>query len=124
MQSLFSCIGKRFSCLHLCSDGAGSTTRISRESPKKDKDRFGLQKEVLESLFCVPERSTQVPKIIHVVRPERRPRGFGKPVTEPYEDTITGPIVAERKMDARDGNNFQILREYSASLIICMELVV
>lgn len=75
MQSLFSCIGKRFSCLHLCSDGAGSTTRISRESPKKDKDRFGLQKEVLESLFCVPERSTQVPKIIHVVRPERRPRG-------------------------------------------------
>lgn len=58
------------------------------------------------------------------MRPERRPKGFGKPVTEPYEDTITGPIVAERKMDARDGNNFQILREYSASLIICMELVV
>ncbi|XP_052289293.1 putative nuclear RNA export factor SDE5 isoform X1 [Citrus sinensis] len=44
------------------SDGAGSTTRIFRESPKKDKDRFGLQKEVLESLFCVPERSTQVLK--------------------------------------------------------------
>ncbi|KAH9802758.1 putative nuclear RNA export factor SDE5 [Citrus sinensis] len=55
-------------------------------------------------------------KIIHVVRPERRPKGFGKPVTEPYEDTITGPIAAERKMDARDDdeddeNSYEVLRK-------------
>lgn len=50
------------------------------------------------------------------MRPERRPKGFGKPVTEPYEDTITGPIAAERKMDARDDdeddeNSYEVLRK-------------
>lgn len=118
MQFFLSCIGQNFFCLRVCSDGAGSTTRIFRQSSKKDKDRIDLQKEVLESLFYVPEKSMEAPKIIHSARRVMRSRAFGNPVIEPYKDTTREHIAAKRKIDARDGKNFQIIGDYSASLII------
>lgn len=54
-------------------------------SGKREKDRNDLQKEILESLFNVPERAEEAPKRIHTVRT----RAYGHVVTEPLKETTT-----------------------------------
>lgn len=56
------------------------------EKPKIDKNRIDLQKEVLKSLFHVPERSEEAPKRIIPVR-NVRSRAFGKFVVAPLRDS-------------------------------------
>lgn len=81
-------------------------TRNLRESTKGGKDKYGLQKEVLESLFVVPERSVETPKIICVVRPAPRSKALGKAIVDSYKDTTEENTAAELKEDAEDGMNF------------------
>lgn len=70
------------------------------ESPKRGKDRFALQKEVLEALFSVPERSEEAPKRRHQTREVRRSRPFGKLVVEPLTDTaIEHKIVTAKPLE-------------------------
>ncbi|MCL7050664.1 hypothetical protein MKW94_008597 [Papaver nudicaule] len=81
----------------------GSTPKIA-ESPKfkssssesseqmdlpksRDKEKYDLQKEVLASLFNVPERIEESPKSISRGRRVVQPRPGRKIVTEPYKDT-------------------------------------
>ena len=80
-------------------------TKNVTESPKKDKDRLALQKEVLEALFTVPERCEEVPKRI---LPVRRSRAFGKPVVETFTDTaIMHKIATVQPIEVtRDGMKF------------------
>ncbi|KAJ4726286.1 putative Smr domain-containing protein [Melia azedarach] len=97
------------------SDGARSVTRNLRESTKGGKDKYGLQKEVLESLFVVPERSVETPKIIRVVRPAPRSKALGKAVVDSYKDTTEENTAAELKEDAEDDgdneNSYEVLRK-------------
>jgi hypothetical protein len=84
----------------------------SPESPKRDKDRFALQKEVIEALFNVPERSEEAPKRRPQAREVRRSklRPFGKLVVEPSTDTtIEHKIVTAKSLEvARDGMKFDL----------------
>ncbi|KAM3696757.1 hypothetical protein ACB098_06G063600 [Castanea mollissima] len=97
-----------------CSDGARNMTKKLTVSPKKDKERLVLQKEVLEALFTVPERSEEVPKRIH---PVRRLRPFGKPVVGTFTDTATKHKIATvrpievTKDDEDDENSYEVLRK-------------
>lgn len=90
-------------------------------SPKKEKERLVLQKEVLEALFTVPERSEEVPKRIH---PVRRLRPFGKPVVGTFTDTATKHKIATvRPIEVtKDGMKFDyyfcIMREQFISQIM------
>lgn len=80
------------------------------ESPKRDKDRIALQKEVLEALFSVPERSEEAPKRRHREREVRRSRPFDKLVVEPMTDTaIEHKIVSAKPLEVtRDGMKFDL----------------
>lgn len=64
-------------------------TRNESELQNRDLDKYNLQKEVLESLFTVPERVEELPK--RIIRPTeaRRRRAFGSLVTEPLRDRTT-----------------------------------
>lgn len=65
-----------------CSDAAANETRNLIENPKREKKRLDLQREVLESLFHVPERSEEPPKRIIPVRK----RAFGRLVVAPLRE--------------------------------------
>ncbi|RZC46502.1 hypothetical protein C5167_039457 [Papaver somniferum] len=53
----------------------------------RDKERYDLQKEVLASLFNVPEMIDEDPKRVSIGRRVVQPRPGRKIVTEPYKDT-------------------------------------
>lgn len=78
-------------------------------SYKSDKDRYTLQKEVLEALFTVPERSEEVPEKIIPVRNVRRSRGFGRVVVGPLKDTtIEHKTVIAKLLVTEDGKQFYV----------------
>ncbi|XP_059443629.1 putative nuclear RNA export factor SDE5 isoform X1 [Corylus avellana] len=118
-------VGKRSSEKHQDLDSAGSDgarfmTKHLPESPKRDRDRFALQKEVLEALFNVPDRSEESPKRRPQVREVRRSkwRQFGKLEVEPLTDTtIEHKIVTAKSLevardeDEDDVNSFEVLRK-------------
>ncbi|KAL5736293.1 hypothetical protein ACOSP7_030756 [Xanthoceras sorbifolium] len=87
------------------SDGASFMRKNLTELPTSDRDRIGLQQEILESLFVVPERSEEATKRKIIVRPARRSRTFGKVVAQPYKDTTkkNKTVSAEAQEDPRDG---------------------
>ncbi|KAJ7948634.1 SMR domain-containing protein [Quillaja saponaria] len=95
-------------------EGASITTKTLPGSPKKDNERFGLQKEILEALFTVPERPDELPKRTRLVRETRRSRPCGKPVVELPSDTILEhKIVAvepQAVIENDDENGYEVLR--------------
>ncbi|KAK3199016.1 hypothetical protein Dsin_022431 [Dipteronia sinensis] len=87
------------------SDEAISMRRNLTVIPTSDRDRIGLQKEILQSLFIAPERSEEAPIRKIIVRPAaRRSRAFGKLVVKPYKDTTkkNTTVSAEAQEDTRD----------------------
>ncbi|XP_021288199.1 putative nuclear RNA export factor SDE5 isoform X2 [Herrania umbratica] len=103
------------------SEEATSMIRNPTGSPRRKKDRLALEKEILESLFSVPERSEEASKRTHLVRVVRRSRAFGELVTEPLKDTdtsLTTTAVELQKIskDVEDGhdddeNSYDMLRQ-------------
>ncbi|KAF3442527.1 hypothetical protein FNV43_RR16443 [Rhamnella rubrinervis] len=99
------------------SDGATNKLRNLIEKPKTEKNRLDLQKEVLESLFHVRERSEEAPKRIVPVR-KVRSRAFGKLVVAPLRDSspehknvFVLPQEVTRNEDEVDDNSFESLRK-------------
>ncbi|KAH0986689.1 hypothetical protein GBA52_013866 [Prunus armeniaca] len=87
------------------------------KSPIEEKDGLVLQKEVLEALFHVPERSEEAPKRSHPVREVKRYKAFRKFAVEPFRDTLveckTATLAPEEVTSAEDGdgdNSYQVLR--------------
>lgn len=84
--------------------------RKPTRSPRRNKDRLALEKEILESLFSVPERSEEASKRTRLVRVVRRSRAFGELVTEPLKDTdtsLTTNAVDLQKI-SKDGIKFKL----------------
>ncbi|KAK2639102.1 hypothetical protein Ddye_026897 [Dipteronia dyeriana] len=99
------------------SDGAISIRRNLTELPKSDRDRIGLQKEILQSLFIAPERSEEGPIRKIIVRPAaRRSRAFGK-LVKPYKDTtkknttVSAEAQENTTADEDDENSFDFQRK-------------
>ncbi|XVF78286.1 hypothetical protein PTKIN_Ptkin14bG0119500 [Pterospermum kingtungense] len=100
---------------------ATSMIRNTKSSVRRNKNRVALEKEVLEALFTVPERTEEAPKRTHTDRVVRRSRAFGKVVTEPLKSTNTSPttnVVELLKVskDVEDGhddneNSYDVLRQ-------------
>ncbi|ONI12796.1 hypothetical protein PRUPE_4G184000 [Prunus persica] len=87
------------------------------KSPIEEKDGLVLQKEVLEALFHVPERSEEAPKRSHPVREVKRYKAFRKFAVEPFRDTLVecknATLAPEEVTSAEDGdgdNSYQVLR--------------
>ncbi|KAI8552613.1 hypothetical protein RHMOL_Rhmol06G0280400 [Rhododendron molle] len=86
-------------------------------SYKSNKDRYTLQKEVLEALFTVPERSEEAPEKIIPVRNVRRSRGFGRVVVGPLKDTtiehktVIAKLLVTEDENEEDENSYQVLRK-------------
>lgn len=84
----------------------------STDSPKRDKDRAGVQKEILQSLFSFPQRSEELPK----QRCPVRVRPYHRPAVRIPEDTtkiqqtidIESQIVKDESDD--DENSYKALR--------------
>ncbi|XP_048234823.1 LOW QUALITY PROTEIN: putative nuclear RNA export factor SDE5 [Ricinus communis] len=68
------------------SDGARLMERTLTGSTETEKNRIGLQKEVLQTLFDFPGRSEEAPKRTRLVRAVKKPKVFSKLVFEPPED--------------------------------------
>ncbi|VVA38535.1 PREDICTED: putative nuclear RNA export [Prunus dulcis] len=87
------------------------------KSPIEEKDGLVPQKEVLEALFHVPERSEEAPKRSHPVREVKRYKAFRKFAVGPFRDTLveckTATLAPEEVTSAEDGdgdNSYQVLR--------------
>ncbi|KAL7216817.1 hypothetical protein ACSBR1_028692 [Camellia fascicularis] len=103
-----------------CIDSArsGKAKFMSRnESTKSHKDRYDLQREVLEALFNGPERFEEQKRIVPV-KDDRRSRGFGRVVVEPLRDTTTEHktaiaklLVNEEDENEEDEDSYQVLRK-------------
>ncbi|KAG6689335.1 hypothetical protein I3842_11G169700 [Carya illinoinensis] len=96
-----------------CGDEARIMKKSLTELPKRDKDRFVIQKEILEALFTVPERSEEAPKR---VQPVRRFRGFGEVVVERLKDpAIEHAIVTAKPLevtkDEGGDDSYEVLRQ-------------
>lgn len=73
------------------------------ESKKRDGNRFILQKEVLEALFTVPERSQEAPKRVNPMRRVNRLRASDEVVVEPLKDsTIDHKIVTAEPLAVKN----------------------
>ncbi|KAM7498719.1 hypothetical protein LguiA_023133 [Lonicera macranthoides] len=90
-----------------------STSRASAIG-KREKDRNDLQKEILKSLFNVPERAEEAPKRIHTVRT----RAYGHVVTEPLKETtppfrktVTVKAKVTEDEDDESENSYEVLRK-------------
>ncbi|KAK8368815.1 hypothetical protein V6Z12_A01G068300 [Gossypium hirsutum] len=87
---------KDFSQSTLCSEEATPMIRNSKRSPRGNQDKAALEKEILQTLFTVPERSGEATKRNNAVREVRRSKALGELVTEPLKDTdISFPTVVE-----------------------------
>lgn len=87
-------------------------------SCKSDKDRYDLQKEILEALFTVPERFEEArEKTSPVRRTVGRSRRYGQVVAGPLRDTTIEPKTAVAKLLVKenenedDENSYQVLRK-------------
>ncbi|TYJ48508.1 hypothetical protein E1A91_A01G067400v1 [Gossypium mustelinum] len=78
------------------SEEATPMIRNSKRSPRGNQDKAALEKEILQTLFTVPERSGEATKRNNAVREVRRSKALGELVTEPLKDTdISFPTVVE-----------------------------
>ncbi|MBA0822958.1 hypothetical protein Goarm_019720 [Gossypium armourianum] len=89
------------------SEEATPMIRNSKRSPRGNQDKAALEKEILQALFTVPERSGEETKGNNAVREVRRSMALGELVTEPLKDTdISFPTVVEMlkvPKDVEDG---------------------
>ncbi|KAK8648447.1 hypothetical protein V6N13_129199 [Hibiscus sabdariffa] len=100
------------------SEEAASMIRNPKRSPRVNKDKVAQEKEILETLFTVAERSEEGPKINRVAR---RSMALGELVTKPLEDTdiiLTRNVVEMLKIpkdveDEQDDdeNSYDALRQ-------------
>ncbi|KAI3937011.1 hypothetical protein MKX01_015226 [Papaver californicum] len=106
----------------------GSTPKIAESSKSKssssesleqmdfpqsrDKERYDLQKEVLASLFNVPDRIDEAPKRVSIGRQVVQPRPGRKIVTEPYKDTehSNGFVKTLQESDDEKEDRHKVLR--------------
>ncbi|KAA8523881.1 hypothetical protein F0562_010304 [Nyssa sinensis] len=77
----------------------------ARSMTRNENDRYALQKEVLESLFNVPERLEEAPKRTRPVKEVRRSRASGQVVVEPLKDTTTEYKAATAKPQVSEDEN-------------------
>ncbi|CAK7327601.1 unnamed protein product [Dovyalis caffra] len=96
------------------SGGAGLHEENFTDSQKREHRRAGLEREILQSLFDLPDRSEEGPK----KRIVRRSNAFGKPVVAPLKDTAKEhkPSVAKPLADIRgeaegDENSYEVFRK-------------
>lgn len=99
----------------LCNNGIPQFAQgIRRLSPKREKDRYDLQKEVLNALFTAPERTEKAPRLIRPMREVRRRKLFGK-VVEPLVDTTTKTVNIEQEATEEesidDKDSYEVLRK-------------
>ncbi|XP_059662626.1 putative nuclear RNA export factor SDE5 isoform X2 [Cornus florida] len=112
---------------HVNSARSGKSRFITRndlESPKRDKNRYDLQREILEALFTVPERVEKAPRLTRNVKEVRRSRAFGQVVVQPFKDDTTEHIIANPEPhisedDKEDG--YQALRKAAKEYWITMK---
>ncbi|KAJ4836175.1 hypothetical protein Tsubulata_004994 [Turnera subulata] len=100
------------------SHGAELMSMDSSDPLKKEKDRVGLQREILQSLFDVPERVEETPKKPFPQRLPRTSRRFVKPVFEHSKEPIEEhkPSAEEPRLDGNeeaeiDEDGYELLRE-------------
>ncbi|KAE8713064.1 Silencing defective 5 [Hibiscus syriacus] len=84
--------------------------RNPKRSPRGNKDKATQEKEILEALFTVTERSEEATKRNRVVSEVRRSKALGELVTEPLEDkdtSLTKNVVEMLKVskDVEDRHN-------------------
>ncbi|OVA00584.1 protein of unknown function DUF1771 [Macleaya cordata] len=81
--------------------------------PRRDRERYDLQREVLSSLFSVPGRVEEIPKKNRPIRTVK-PRPGRTVVSEPLEDTIehsNGPVEPqEDSEDEEEEDSYRVLR--------------
>ncbi|KAF5730666.1 hypothetical protein HS088_TW19G00259 [Tripterygium wilfordii] len=99
-------------------DGTEGMSRKLTKSRRRDKDKLDMGKEILQSLFTVPERSEETPQKIRLLREVKRSRAFGKLVTEPFKDpavehklTAAEPQIVSRDDVEVDENSYDVLRQ-------------
>ncbi|EEF33812.1 ATP binding protein, putative [Ricinus communis] len=97
------------------SDGARLMERTLTGSTETEKNRIGLQKEVLQTLFDFPGRSEEAPKRTRLVRAVKKPKVFSKLVFEPPEDATRQDkhSAAESQAVNREEDNddsYEVLR--------------
>ncbi|GMJ10194.1 silencing defective 5 [Hibiscus trionum] len=98
---------------------AASMMRNPKRSPRVNKEKVTQEKEILEALFTVAERSEEETERNRVVRAVRRAKAFGEVVTEPLKDTdtsLTKNVVEMLKVSKDDGhdddeNSYDALRQ-------------
>ncbi|RQO85971.1 hypothetical protein POPTR_001G401900v4 [Populus trichocarpa] len=98
------------------SDGARLHKENLTGSLKREHNRVSLEREILQSLFDLPERSEEAPKKTRLVRQARSV--FGKPAVTPHKDTAKEhkPSAAKPLADTRgeaegDENSYEVLRK-------------
>ncbi|KDP27035.1 hypothetical protein JCGZ_20970 [Jatropha curcas] len=109
-------------------DGGELKASNLTSSPKGEMDRTGLQKEVLQALFDVPNRSEEAPKFARPRRfmPGKRLKAFGKLVTERHKDATREhkPSAAEQHIVSEEedaDNNYEVLRAAVKEYLITMK---
>lgn len=87
------------------SDGARLHKENLTGSLKREHNRVSLEREILQSLFDLPERSEEAPKKTRLVRQARSV--FGKPAVTPHKDTAKehNPSAAKPLADTRGGSH-------------------
>lgn len=79
-------------------------TGVKTDSPKKEKDTYDLQKDILNSLFCASRRIEDAPRSI--IRPVTNRTGrFGRLVLEPPEDIPIAPRTFAKPKVTKDGKH-------------------
>ncbi|XAR56555.1 hypothetical protein NMG60_11037090 [Bertholletia excelsa] len=106
---------------------SGSSKCIPRKGSLRNNKNRHHEKEILEALFSVPQRSEEAPKITHREREFRRPNRFGRVVTEPLRETTLEWNTPIMKLQAMDDENeysedgYQALRKAVKEYLITMK---
>ncbi|XP_052177756.1 putative nuclear RNA export factor SDE5 isoform X12 [Diospyros lotus] len=87
------------------------------KSPNRNKDRYDLQREVLEALFNVPARSEEAPKRTIPAKGFRVSRGSSRVVVEPLSEAATecnttvAKLLVTGNENEDDNDSYQVLRK-------------
>ncbi|KAK9004949.1 hypothetical protein V6N11_042399 [Hibiscus sabdariffa] len=110
--------GKQQSKVLCQSEEAASMIRNPKRSPRVNKDKVAQEKEILEALFTVAERSEEGNRVARVAR---RSKAFGELVTKPLDDMdiiLTKNVVEMLKVSKNvedeqddDENSYDALRQ-------------
>nr|XP_009789582.1 PREDICTED: uncharacterized protein LOC104237132 isoform X3 [Nicotiana sylvestris] len=95
---------------------AKNMTKNGFNLSKKEKDRYELQKEVLQTLFNVPARHDGVDDVIRHVREVEKSRRLSQFVVKPSQETVERQILIRTpQSDAKNGEeneeSYEVLRK-------------